>query len=113
VHMRVVSLADFVLMKAHAIGGRDKPKDVYDLCYALAEFPGGLPALAADLNQRLTHKDVARAIVTLEEKFPSVNAFGPQQLVEFHNSANDEERAMQARQAFEQVQGLLRMLVRE
>jgi hypothetical protein len=31
VHMRVVSLADFVLMKAHAIGGRDKPKDVYEM----------------------------------------------------------------------------------
>ena len=39
VHMRVVSLADFVLMKAHAIGGRDKPKDVYDLCYALVGYP--------------------------------------------------------------------------
>jgi hypothetical protein len=42
VHMRVVSLADFVLMKAHAIGGRDKPKDVYDLCYAVEGYPGGI-----------------------------------------------------------------------
>jgi hypothetical protein len=112
VHMRVVSLADFVLMKAHAIGGRDKPKDVYDLCYTLAEFPGGLAALAADWNERLTHKDVAKAIAILEEKFPMVKAFGPQQLVEFHDSSNDDERAMQARQAFELVQGLLRLLVR-
>lgn len=113
VHMRVVSLADFVLMKAHAIGGRDKPKDVYDLCYALAEYPRGLAALAADWNPRLTHPDVAKAVAILAEKFPSVKAFGPQQLVEFHNSSNDDERAMQARQAFELVQGLLRLLVKE
>ena len=113
VHMRVVSLADFVLMKAHAIGGRDKPKDVYDLCYALKEYPGGLPALAADWNPRILHKDVARAVAILAEKFPSVNAFGPQQLVEFYDSISDDERAMQARQAFELVQGLLHWVVKE
>jgi len=28
VHLRVASLSDFMVMKAHAIGGRDKPKDV-------------------------------------------------------------------------------------
>lgn len=110
VHMRVVSLADFVLMKAHAIGGRDKPKDVYDLCYALAEFPGGLEALAANWNQRMTNKDVAKAITILAEKFPTVDAFGPQQMVEFYAATNADERAMQARRAFELVLRLLRLL---
>lgn len=111
VHMRVVSLADFVLMKAHAIGGRDKPKDVYDLCYALAEFPGGLKALAADWSKRTSSKEVTRAMAILKEKFSAVDAFGPQQLVEFHDSTNDEERAMQARRAFELVRSLLDMLI--
>lgn len=110
VHMRVVSLADFVLMKAHAIGGRDKPKDVYDLCYALAEFPGGLEALAADWGKRMTNKDVAKAITILTEKFSAVDAFGPQQMVEFHDSSNADERAMQARRAFELVKSLLSLL---
>lgn len=110
VHMRVVSLADFVLMKAHAIGGRDKPKDVYDLCYALAEFPGGLKVLAADFSERMTSKEVVRAIAILKEKFSAVDAFGPQQLVEFHDSTNADERAMQARRAFELVRSLLEML---
>src|SRR5207248_10591585 len=32
----------------------------------------------------------------LGEKFSGVNAFGPQQMVEFYNSANVEEREMQA-----------------
>ncbi|MCB1276444.1 nucleotidyl transferase AbiEii/AbiGii toxin family protein [Prosthecobacter sp.] len=113
VHMRVVSLADFVLMKAHAIGGRDKPKDVYDLCYALTEYPGGIETLAADWNKRLANKDVAKAIAILDEKFPAVDAFGPQQLVEFHDSDNQEERDMQARRAFELVQSLLGLLAKK
>jgi hypothetical protein len=35
VHLQVASLPDFVVMKAHAVQGRDKPKDVYDICYCL------------------------------------------------------------------------------
>ena len=108
--MRVVSLADFVLMKAHAIGGRDKPKDVYDLCYALVQFPGGLEALAADWHQRQTIPEVANGIALLREKFPAVDAFGTQQLVDFHDSPNADERAMQARLAFELVNRLLGLL---
>ena len=40
VRLLVASLPDFVVMKAHSIGGRDKPKDVYDLCFFLASYPG-------------------------------------------------------------------------
>jgi hypothetical protein len=42
VHLRVASLPDFIIMKAHAVGGRDKPKDVYDLCYCLDEIPDAI-----------------------------------------------------------------------
>lgn len=108
--LRVVSLADFVVMKAHAIGGRDKPKDVYDLCYALEGFPGGIEALAADWGTRLKDKEVARAVAVLKEKFSTVEDFGPQQLVDFHDSQNTDERDMQARRAYELVQKLLTLL---
>jgi len=40
VRLRVGSLVDFLVMKAHALGGRDKPKNSYDLCYCLDHFPG-------------------------------------------------------------------------
>lgn len=40
VHLRVASLSDFILMKAHAIGGRDKPKDGR----AISCSPGGSTA---------------------------------------------------------------------
>lgn len=110
VRLRVASLADFVVMKAHAIGGRDKPKDTYDLCYCLEQFPGGMDRLAADWKQRMKERDVVKAIEILREKFASVDAFGPHQLVEFHSAADTNTQAMQARQAYELVQKFLSLL---
>jgi Nucleotidyl transferase AbiEii toxin, Type IV TA system len=107
VRLRVASLADFLVMKAHAIGGREKPKDSYDLCYCLENCTGGFAELADDWKRRLGEKDVARAVELLREKFASPNAFGPQQVVEFYHSAGAEEQAMQARRAYELVQGFL------
>ena len=52
VRLRVASLADFLVMKAHAIGGRDKPKDTYDFCYCLEQFPDGMEKLAEDWKKR-------------------------------------------------------------
>lgn len=110
VRLRVASLADFLVMKAHAIGGRDKPKDTYDLCYCLEQFPGGMKKLAADWKQRVKEKDVARAVEILREKFAGVDAFGPHQLVEFHSAPDEDTQAMQARQAYELVQKFLSLL---
>jgi len=42
--------------------------------------------------------------------YPTVEAFGPQQLVEFHSSSNPEEQAMQARRAYELVRDFLDMI---
>jgi len=111
VRLRVASLADFLVMKAHAIGGRDKPKDTYDLCYCLDHFPGGMKKPAADWRRRrLAEKDVAKAAKILREKFATVEAFGPQQLVEFHNLPGADEQAMLARRAYELVQQFLRLI---
>jgi hypothetical protein len=110
VRLRLASLADFIVMKAHAIGGREKPKDSYDLCYCLEHFPGGAKKLARDLRKRADEKDVARAIEILHEKFATTDSFGPQQVVEFHNSSNRNEQAMQERRALELVQNLLNLV---
>ena len=110
VRLRVASLADFLVMKAHALAGRDKPKDTYDICYCLERFPGGLAKLAAEWKRRRKEKDVTKAGEILTAKFASVDAFGPQQLVEFHSSPDGETQAMQARHAYELVQAFLRLL---
>lgn len=110
VRLRVVSLADFIVMKAHAIGGRDKPKDTYDLCYCFAQFPDGIQMVAIDWKKRMKERDVVKASEILREKFASVDAFGPNQLVEFHSAPDADMRAMQARQAYELVQKFLSLL---
>lgn len=109
VQLRVASVPDFVVMKAHALAGRDKPKDSYDICYCLGYFPGGLEMLAAVWRQR-THQDVQRAIAILREKFASVNSFGPEQVVEFLDSSGRDVQEMQARRAFELVQKFLSLI---
>jgi hypothetical protein len=110
VRLRVASLADFLVMKAHAIGGRDKPKDTYDLCYCLDRIPGGMNVIAEDWKTRAKEKNIIRAIDILREKFASVEAFGPQQLVEFHSAPDADTQAMHARRAYELVQKLLSLL---
>lgn len=109
VHLRVASLPDFIIMKVHAVGGRDKPKDVYDLCYCLDEYPDGIAIVAADWGSRRNDRLVGAAIAILREKFQTVEHYGPQQLAIFHDAVDD-ERAMHARRAFELVWKLLSLL---
>lgn len=110
VTLRVASLASFLVMKAHAIGGRDKPKDAYDLCYCLQYFPGGMETLAKEWKKRGKGKNIRIAVDVLREKFASVDAFGPQQLVEFRAASDTETQAMHARRAYELVQKFLSLL---
>ena len=108
VRLHVASLADFLVMKALAIGGRDKPKDSYDFCYCLQHSPEGPGKLAEIWKRRTPPKLLALSLKILREKFTTVDSFGPQQVVEFHNSPNPEEQAIQARRAYELMLEFLR-----
>jgi hypothetical protein len=110
VQLRVASLPDFITMKAHAVGGRDKPKDVYDICYCLDVFPNAMTLIAADWKSRRDNALVTAAIDILAEKFKTVDHYGPQQLPIFHDATDAEERARYARRAFELVQKLLSLI---
>ena len=110
VHLRVASLPDFLVMKAHAIGGRDKPKDVYDLCYCLDQFPDAIEVVAAAWRARRDDVLVAGAVAILKEKFQSVEHYGPQQLAVFHFGGSSDESEMHSRRAYELVRKLLSLL---
>jgi hypothetical protein len=97
-------------MKAHALAGRDKPKDGYDIFYCLDNYPGGLEELAAAWKDRSEDRDMKRAIEILREKFSTVGDFGPKQVVDFFDSSDAQTQAIQARRAFELVQKLLRLV---
>jgi len=110
VRLRVASLPDFIIMKAHALAGRDKPKDVYDLCYCLDERPDAIAVVAGDWRSRREDPLVGAAIDSLREKFATVDHYGPKQLAIFHDSTDGDERAMHARRGFELIQKLLTTL---
>ena len=110
VRLRVASVPDFLVMKAHAIAGRDKPKDVYDLCYCLEATSDAITIVAAEWRSRRQNLLLEAAINILKEKFASVGHFGPAQFAVFHDSRDEDERAMHARRAFELVQKLLSLL---
>jgi len=59
---------------------------------------------------RRKEKDVAKTIEILREKCSSVDAFGPQQVVEFYSSVDADTQAMQACRAFELMQQFLSFL---
>jgi hypothetical protein len=110
VRLRVASLPDFLVMKALALAGRDKPKDSYDICYCLNNFPGGLEALAAAWKGRIQEADVVRAVKILRDKFATLGAFGPWHVVEFLDPPDRTAQEMEARRAYELVQALLNLL---
>jgi len=100
----------FLVMKAYALAYRDKPKDAYDICYCLDHYPGGREELAADWKSRAGKDYIGKAIKYLREKFDSVNSYGPGQVVEFNNSANGEEKKMQAQRAYQLVNDFLKLV---
>ena len=110
VTIQVASVADALVMKALALRGRDKPKDAYDLCYCLRYAPGGMAELAANWRQRAGDEHVRTAREILSEKFAAPDSFGPMQVVEFRAAADAEERAIDARTAYETVQRFLGLL---
>lgn len=107
VTMSVASVPDFLVMKAHALAGRDKPKDAYDIVYCLANDPEGPQGIAAEWKRLGKNADVKKAIEILEEKFAELASFGPVQVVEFEDPADAGERARIQRRAFELVREFL------
>ena len=110
VRLLVASLSDFIIMKAHAIGVRDKPKDVYDLCYCLDAYPCGIVALGDDWRKRKGTWLVGQAAEILNDKFKTVDHYGPRQLVIFHGASDTGEDAIYARRAYELVETLIGIL---
>jgi hypothetical protein len=95
VRVRVASLPDFIIMKAHALGGRDKPKDVYDLCYCLDEYPDAITVVAGNWRSRRDDPLLPVAIAILNERVNTVDHHAPRPLATFPDSTDDDERGMQ------------------
>jgi hypothetical protein len=96
-------------MKAHALRGRGKPKDAYDLVFCLENFPGGVPALAAEFAAVLGDPDVRAILGELAVKFRDEEASGPRAVVEVEEPMG-EARAIRKFEVFTLVDDFLRAL---
>lgn len=109
VSVRVAAPSALVILKALAMGQRDKPKDAYDIDYVLRHI--GVEAMApgiADLGQL---EPVKKALGVLAEKFSSIDALGPTSVALYRRVPRGSTEADQLQAlAFARVDQLLRRL---
>jgi hypothetical protein len=77
VEIAVCSIPALLAMKGHALAGRYKQKDAYDIYYCIRNYPGGPEALAEACRPLLEHRSGAAGFGFVAGKFDTVEAFGP------------------------------------
>ncbi len=77
VELLVATIPALLVMKGHALAGRDKPKDAYDTYYSVRNFDGGPEALAAACIPLLDDPIAKRGFRHIASKFTSREDFGP------------------------------------
>jgi hypothetical protein len=111
VEIAVCSIPALIAMKGHAMKGRKKRKDAYDIYYCVRNYPGGINALAKGCLPVLAHKSGAEGFHYINQKFESFESYGPTSVRIFVEGTKlvGERTAEQWQQdAFGQVDGLLR-----
>ena len=108
VEVVVSSPEALLVMKAHALDGRMKEKDAYDIWFLLKNLPGGAAAIGAAIQAYIREPEVEHALEVLAEKFASPDHFGSRAVADFLDPADPNERAFLARDAYERIQSFLR-----
>ncbi len=110
IEILVTSIESFLVMKSFALTNRDKPKDAYDIYFCLLNFPGGVSGLAERIRPHMDTREVKEGLQRLESKFRSPDDYGAQSVVTFLNRPDQDEGAYIARDVYEHVDLLLRIL---
>jgi hypothetical protein len=96
-------LVGFLVAKASALTGRDKPKDAYDIVWLLESWQGGPSGAATAVRKSglAGRSDVAESMRRLETAFAEPRRLGSSSYVRFMASdgALADERLRLARQA--------------
>lgn len=77
VEIAVCSIPALIAMKGHALHGRLKQKDAYDVYYSIRNYPGGIEALAEACRPLLAHQTAEQGYGFVAEKFDTPDGFGP------------------------------------
>lgn len=112
VEIAVCSIPALLGMKGHALNGRAKQKDAYDIYYSIRNFEGGPDALAAACKPLLEHESALEGYRYIAEKFDSPKAYGPDRVRRFigDHTADGRTPDQWQQDAFGQVDAWLRAL---
>jgi hypothetical protein len=113
VEIAVCSVPALLAMKGHALKGRHKQKDAYDIYYCVRNYPGGIAALASECRPLLQRQSGAQGFRHIAEKFETFDAYGPtsvRRFVENTHALGERTPPQWQQDAFGQVDALLREL---
>lgn len=113
VEVAVCSIPALLAMKGHAIEGRYKQKDAYDIYYCIRNYPGGVEALAVECRPLLEIASGVAGYGYIAQKFDAVEGFGPtcvRKFVEETQVLGDRTPEQWQLDAFGQVDAWLRAL---
>lgn len=113
VEIAVCSIPALLAMKGHALAGRYKQKDAYDIYYCVRNYPGGIEALARECLPLLAHASGERGFRHIAEKFDAFEGHGPtcvRRFVEDTQALGERTAEQWQQDAFGQVDALLRVM---
>jgi hypothetical protein len=113
VEIAVCSIPALLAMKGHAVNGRYKQKDAYDIYYCVRNYPAGTAALAQDCRPLLEHPSGAKGYSFINDKFDSLEGYGPtcvRKFVEASKLLADRTAEQWQQDAFGQIDEWLRAL---
>jgi hypothetical protein len=113
VEIAVCSIPALIAMKGHALRGRLKQKDAYDVYYSIRNYPGGVEALADACRPLLAHESAVQGYGFIAEKFDRPEGFGAtcvRRFVENTQVLGDRTPDQWQMDAFGQVDAWLRAL---
>lgn len=107
---QVPIIAAFICIKGITLSERKKPKDAYDIYFCVSNYPGGPSELAKQFKPIIEHDLTRQGMLAIKEKFESIDSIGPVWVAQVAVEAAGGSEEMVQRDAFEQIQALLKEL---
>lgn len=107
--INVVAVVPYLIMKTAALG-RGKAKDAYDIYFIVKHYAGGVQELAKEFLVVKDRQLILNMKEKLLEKFASEKHSGPKDVSDFMDLSDEEEIQMTMRDAYEQIQALMRLI---
>jgi hypothetical protein len=107
VSAKVAGIVPFLVMKGMAMFERLKEKDAYDIFFCVEHYPGGMEALVREFKPHSKNRLVVEGLCKIRSKFSTLKHVGPKWVADFLETADEEERDILMRRAYEKVTELL------